>query len=445
MIKRQKVIWAEGVFLGQQHFQRWDKQIEANQTFTNHIHPSFPWGLFSLSIDEKLLENGRLSVLDCSAILPDGQIIKHQNGHGSALQCDLGGHGGDTIDIFLAQPANSDVSSISGYTDASKLSAWQADYVQLADEYDLQREREVLLASPNLMLLSTGDSLEKFTAIKIAEVFNEGDGSYRLIKEFIPPVLRVNSSQELLLQLGRIIEMISAKMQTLNERLQFGSGGAVDFAKQDPANFALLQTLNNGLPQLVHFQTHQDLHPEPLYRFLAGFMGSLCTFSPGVRANSIPPYHHDDLRTFFKAFTQVLSSIIQVTMPSQAAALKLTKETDALLAVTDIEADTLDTATFFIGVYSDADDPNWITDFARQVKVSSRGTIEMVVASALPGVNLVHTQRPPAKLATKSGLEYFRLDPRGDFWQKISEEQSIAVFLPHNFIEATVELVTVQE
>ncbi|MEN8141301.1 MAG: type VI secretion system baseplate subunit TssK [Thermodesulfobacteriota bacterium] len=445
MISEQKVVWAEGVFLGQQHFQQWDRQIEASQNFKNRVHPSFPWGVYSLAIDDKLLEKGRFQVQECLAVLANGQNIRYRADQGPALHCDLGGHGGDTIEIFICLPGNGEISGISGYSDTAKLSAWRADYAQLADEHDPAREREVLLASPNLQLMTASDPLEKYVTLKIAEVFNKGDGSYRLVDDFVPPAVRIGGAPQLGRQLNRIIEQLRAKISSLSERLRFGTGGPAEFARQEPANFALLQVLNATLPQLVHFQQHQDLHPEPLYRTLCQAMGTLCTFSPEADANKIPVYRHTDLRQFLSSFEQVLGSIVSVTMPSQAASLDLIKESEALLSVSDIDEEILTGSTFFLGVFSDDDNPEWITDFARQVKTCSRDTIEMVVASALPGVKLVHTQRPPAKLATKSGQEYFRLEPRGDFWNKIVEEQSLAVFLPQHFAEATVELVTVQE
>ncbi len=440
-----KVIWAEGIFLGQQHFQAWDRyQENSRQQRSRALHP-FAWGLLSLNIDEKLLENGLFRLQECSAIFPDGRLVAYNAAQDEPLACELRAGGGEMVEIYLGLPANDKVKGISGYADRSQLCGWQAAYRQLGDEYDGDREREVLLARPNLMLLTDRDAREQFVSFKVVQLINEGDGSYRLVREFIPPVVRLGASAYLKGLLGRMLEGLGARLRALNDRRRQFGGGPGEFARTDPAQFLLLQNLNAAYPQLLHFQQCPDLGPEPLYRLLCQLVGGLCAFSPELEVSSLPRYQHAELTPVFQAFERLLGSLINFSSTAPSAALKLTRESEALLSVEGLDPQSLQQSTWFLEVLYEAEDPLWITDFGRQIKVASRGTIELTVASALPGVRIVHTQRPPNKLSVKSGCEYFRLEPRGDFWSKVLEEGSLALFLPQHLAGAGIELVRVQE
>lgn len=440
-----KVVWAEGVFLGQQHFQAWDRNLEASQQLRSKaLHP-FAWGVLSCSVDEKALENGRFRLQACQVIFADGRLASYDAAENPTLACELSSGGGQTVEIYLGLPANQQVEGISGYPGRNQLCAWQADYRQLSDEYDSSREREVLLARPNLTLLSGSEGREQFATLKIAELVNQGDGSYRLVPEYVPPLVRIGASPYLKALLGRMLEGVGGRLRVLNDRRIHFSGGPAEFARTDPGQFLLLQSLSAIYPQLLHLQQTPDLHPEILYRVLCQTIGGLCAFHPELDPTAIPRYQHGELTTVFRTFERLLAEVLNLSMGSRSSALQLAKESDCLLAAHDIDHQTLQQLTLFLEVLHVADDPVWITDFARQVKVASRGTIEMTVASALPGIRTVHTQRPPNKLSTKSGYEYFRLEPRGDVWNRVLEERSLALFLPQAFVSATINLVSVKE
>jgi type VI secretion system protein ImpJ len=440
-----KIVWAEGVFLSQQHFQAWDKQLERSQYQRQFLINPFSWGIISLSIDQETLEQGRFQVLDASVLFQDGRLVHYQGAVDAPLTCDLDAPGGDALAVYLALPANNHVDRISGYPQRSQVSGWTADYREIEDTFDANRKREILLAKPNLHLLTDKQALGPFLSIKIAEVVHDGDQRYRLIDSYIPPVCRLSASALLVQRLRRIVETLNAKRKQIENAREGCDGGASGFARSDPNNHALLQNLNGILPQLKHLAGNPDLHPEQLYRLLCQVAGSFCTYHSKATIDSIPAYRHEDLAQVFQKFDALLSHLLELNTTAKASALVLNKENDCLLCCTNVHSDLFSRETFFIETLFDADDPNWITDFARQVKVTARCSIETSVASALPGVRLIHTQRPPAKLATRSGCEYFRLEPRGDFWNQMIEEGSLAVYLPHAFSSATIKIVTVEE
>jgi type VI secretion system protein ImpJ len=440
-----KIVWAEGVFLSQQHFQSWDNQIERSQSLRQFLINPFFWGIISLSIDQDALERGRFQVLEVSAMFQDGRVVNHQSSVDVPLSCDLDAPGGDALGVYLALPANNHVGGISGYPQQSQISGWVADYRQIEDCFDANRKREILLAKPNLHLLTDEKALGPFLSIKIAEVVHDGDQRYRMIDTYIPPVCRLSASQPLVQRLRRIVETLNARRKQIENTREGCDGGPAGFAGSAPSNHALLLSLNSILPQLNHLAKNPDLHPELLYRQLCEAAGAFCTYHNKATIDSIPPYQHDNLSQVFQKLDALLSLLLEMSTTAKATALVLEKETDFLLSCNDIQSDLFDKETFFIEALFDADDPNWITDFARQVKVTARNVIETSVASALPGVRLIHTQRPPAKLSTRSGCEYFRLETRGDFWNQMRDEGSLAIYLPHPFHNANIKIVTVEE
>jgi type VI secretion system protein ImpJ len=53
-----------------------------------------------------------------------------------------------------------------------------------------------------------------------------------------------------------------------------------------------------------------------------------------------------------------------------------------------------------------------------------------LISSALPGIPVVHSPRPPASLPVKTGTVYFRLEPGAPAWTAVKASRSLAVYLP---------------
>jgi type VI secretion system protein ImpJ len=138
----------------------------------------------------------------------------------------------------------------------------------------------------------------------------------------------------------------------------------------------------------------------------------------------------------------IIKKLLQAAMPTSMAKVSLTRKSDTLYYVENIDTALLQQGDFFVAVYHSSQDVRWIDQFVKQVKLGCYSGIDRLIASATVGVRVTHTQHPPAKLAIKPGYEYFYLEPVGAFWSAIKEERSLAIFLPIAFKEAVVELVT---
>jgi type VI secretion system protein ImpJ len=101
-------------------------------------------------------------------------------------------------------------------------------------------------------------------------------------------------------------------------------------------------------------------------------------------------------------------------------------------------------AGFFLGVRADTPEGQLIERVPRVIKVASRDTIDVVIGSALPGVTLKHASPPPAPIPTRPKFHYFALDTSGMFWERIAGSKALAVYVPEEIKNETVELYAVK-
>ena len=167
-------MWAEGVFLGQQHFQAWDQYQFRTQNLRSCWQQPYSWGVGELVWDEAALLNGRLDLVRCQALLPDGRVVDYRRETDGAVFMDLTQHDQDTLTLCLMLPRNDLADTITGYEVNGRLTGWTSDYSDLEDVYDAGRRREVLLARPNLKLQPDFQAQDHMVSLPFARVNRTG-------------------------------------------------------------------------------------------------------------------------------------------------------------------------------------------------------------------------------------------------------------------------------
>ena len=440
-----KVIWAEGVLLAQQHFQQWDRYHTLEMELRSRHCTPLSWGLGALAIDEQALENGLFHVKSCEVILPGGKLLSYDGVGVKALSYPLTQHA-SVHDIYLCVPIKESVSGVTGYFDNKQTPSGYVDFVEVADDYDRDRVREVMVLKDAMFLFSEHEPRDQYHSIKIAQLNHLGEHNYVLDEKFIPTVLHVNASMVLQHTVRRIVEFCEAKIIFLKERRRSLNNEMMDFSQSDLAHFLLLETLLSELPELKHAALHTHAHPEKIYLSLARLAGKLTVFQEeDDEVLEIPPYVHQDLTSTFSVMELTLSKLINIVLPTRTPSIKLQRENNMLYVADNIDKNILAEQSFFIAVYFVSEDPSWIQRFSQHVKVSSHSRIDVVLSSALTGAHITHQQRPPSRLPIKAGYEYFRINTHGRDWDIIREEQSLALFVSQEFEQAKVDIVTVKE
>jgi type VI secretion system protein ImpJ len=445
MTKSNKILWAEGTLLGQQHFQQWDHYHESRLRASIEAIAPFAIGIQKLIIDETLLITGQLLIKQCQIIFPQGIYIDYDDRYDSSLTLSLLKSVSPLTEIYLCIVLNHSAKNISGYPENNTTNRWLASYETITDDYDAKREREVGFLKPQLILLRGDEDRSNFYSIKIFDLLQEGREKFELSSRFIPQIIHIHSSFVLKELLRAQIELISAKIRLLRDRRKQFRADMTEFNHSDLADFLLLQLFNHVLPGLEFYFNHSETHPKEYYFHLSAFLNTLSTFSDQHEALILPKYDHENLSKIFFSLDDYLKSLLESVIPSRMHILKLIRENDTLYSLDNIDSHVFIKNSFYLAVLFESENIEWLNQFSRQVKIGARSMIESIVASALPGVRLIHTQRPPNKLPVKSGYEYFYLEPIGVFWEQIKTERTLSLFTPYDFIKSQIELVTVEE
>lgn len=442
--KRQRVVWAEGLFLGQQHFQQWDRNLQREIHQRTDLARPHGWGLVSLNLVEEALGIGQCRLESVSAILPNGQWVQYDSQRdGGPLLCDLTA-GGDSVTVWLAQPDNERVTGISGYQEQGRLCGWRADYQEMPDEHDPSRTREVIVGTPNLVLLRNDESREHYSAIRLGSFEALGDGAWQQTGAVVPPLVNLQASEPLLVIINRLRDLIAARVRLLTQQRN-SYGDIADMGNRELAQVLRLQQLRPALVALDHRLSEESAHPESLYMILVQLIAGLWDLQPDMEELALPDYSHSELAEVFSSLEASLRLALMQESTTTSTALSLRHESPALLIGEGIPWQGINDRHLYLGVYHEADNPEWIMEFGRQCKAGGRDDLELILASALPGIRLSHTQRPPNKLPVKSGFEYFRVEPAGEFWPRAVEAESLAVFLPAQFQGCRFELLCIED
>lgn len=444
MKRMKRVVWSEGMLLGQQHFQLFDSYIHALQHHHRGVYEPLGWGVVKAVIDEESLQNGKFQLNDFECIFPDGTIVQHDKEQ-APLTCTLQADVHGQVSVYAGIPANHSVSNISGYRNSTQLPGSIGQYVQAGDYYDSTREREVLLSTPNLHLLTDRESRDAFVSFKLAELVSEGNEKYRLVPEYIPPCVHLKASPVMLSILDRLLDVTKAKIRALTDRRRQRSENVAEFSNSDVAHFWLLNNLNQSVPELNYLRTQPLQSPDRLFLALSRLAGSLSTFSMNVGVESLPRYSHTELGVVLGSLESSLRDLIDTVIPSNFSTIQLKREAESLYSANQFDLHIFDGGAFYLGVKHERAEANWTEQFEKFAKIGSRDAIEMIVGSALPGIQLRHQHRPPSQVPIRSNYEYFRLDGHGEFWDAVVSARSIAAYVPQMFSGAVIELMCVQE
>lgn len=439
----QRVIWAEGVFLGQQHFQLWDHYHARELVARDRAQRPFAWGVLDLAFEEAALARDELRLTRCELLLPDGRLVDYVAPPEAACSLTLPADG-ERVAVYAGLPANDSARGITGYGEPLNRCAWDVEYREIPDQHDVSRLREVALARPNLVL-SQGDQPQgELASVQVLELHRGGDGRWQPDPAFVPAVCRLAASDALLEILQRIEERLLARIRVLDERRR-RLGPVADFGPSELSQFLLLQVLGPGHGALAHHRHSGAAHPETVYLELVRLIAALAAFQGDASPAGLPAYDHGRLGEVFAACENTIDALLNDAVPNPMSGVCLEGETDALRVARSISPRLLQGATFFLAVRFEADDPAWVGDFARQIKIGAREDIEMILSTALQGVPARHVQRPPNRLPVKSGYEYFRIEAGGEFWSRVLEHQTLALLLPGAFASASIDLLTIED
>jgi type VI secretion system protein ImpJ len=449
MSRYRKIVWNEGMLLTPHHFQQWDNYYEEllNSRFTS-LAP-YEWGVLDFQANNEAIANGNFDLVRCRAVMPDGLLISIPETDPAPAPRPVGDHfaeDAERLEVHLAIPAKR--SGAANFQRNGQAPDQNVRYLQtgaaMPDETTGENEQQLAFAQGNLRLLFGEEITDGYSSIKVAELVRTATGQLKLAENYIPPVLNIRASQWLENMLRQLVEILITKSSSLGEQRRQRTTSLADFTGSEVAVFWLLHTVNSTIPNLAHLFRTPVLHPERLYFEMAELAGKLMTFTPDRHPKDIVRYEHEDLFGTFSQLAQDIRDMLETVIPTRCVAIPLEKVRESLYAGRVVDDQLLKEAGFYLAVRADISEGQLIERVPRVIKVASRDTIDVVIGSALPGVTLTHASPPPAPIPTRPKFHYFQLDSSGMFWERIAGSKALAVYVPEEFRNETVEMYAVK-
>lgn len=439
-----RVVWSEGMHLGPHHFQAQSHYFEDSIRFAfNSLWPN-AWGVVGCEIDGAALRNGTLSVVHCRGVLPDGLTFNMPEADPLPRPRSIGDlfpPTRDKLTVSLAIPARKpDAQNTSLDEHAANGFRYSAETHPLTDETTGRDERPVRLGRKNIRLLLDTEDAEDQVCLNIARIMRSGSGQFQFDPSFIPPSLRITASEQLMLVLRRLIEIMQEKSASLEAR---AAGSRQAFSTRELATYWFTHCVNSSLLPLRHLCFAKHSHPEEVWLELSRLAGALFTFALESHPRSLPLYDHSRLDECFGAIDQVIRMHLDLVVPTNAIRIPLERTSQFFWSGEIRDARAFDRSDWLLALHSGRNMAEVIERTPRLVKVCSRDFVPRLVERALAGLPLTHLPAPPPAVAPAVETQYFDIAKNGPCWDHIRKSNYVGIYVPEDLPEPEPEIIVV--
>lgn len=451
MFKAEKVLWGEGLFLRPQHFQIQDTYHEQRLNQTIRANIPFAYGLQALKFDQTLLSSHILALEQVEMIWQDGEIYTAPSTDllPEPIQLDELNLSGE-MTIYLALPILQPNKKNIAYEASTQPSRYHSYLNDTHDLYTdaspaevtlLRRRAEIKLIDSQF---ETNQHLDGFIYLPIGKIKRQSSGNFDLDSKFIPPILNIESSDYLTSNLKRTLNVIKAKIKTIQTNNRENEQKLIEFRSGDIVSFWLVNALNTAHATLNHLLTHPQIHPERLFFELLRLTGSLLTFSTAYEVDHLPQYNHHNLQHSFSQLDVILRDLLDTIISSRYINIAL-KEIRPSYWVGSLESDKITRESrLYIAVSSTAMPTHELIQIVPlRFKVGTTVDVEQRVVSALPAIPIHHLMQVPTAIPVRSGVNYFEIEPHQELYQRMLESETICIYVPAGFKDISIELIAV--
>jgi type VI secretion system protein ImpJ len=426
-----KTIWSEGMFLRPQHFQQHDRYLEALIEERSSPLQPYPWGIRQLEISREALGLGKIDIVSCRGILPDGTTIDIPHGDAGPEALELDANTRDeTIHLCLLQKrfGSNEVSREDGEEMETRLSVDVADVRDTSIPMDAGAPIE--LGRKNLRLLKESDERSDYACIgliRVVEVRN--DNSVIIDNSFIPPSMDCRDTPRLANYVKELQGLLRQRGEAIANRLGADHGGTADMG-----DFMLLQVVNRYDPYFSHLASLPNLHPEKLYAICTQLAGELSTFtSLSKRPSDYPVYDHENLEATFEPIMAELRRALTTVLEQTAINIELKLKKGGIRKATIADRQLFEDAYFVLAAKADMPTEEIRNLIPQQAKIGSPNAIIDLIKLQIPGVGMSALPQVPREIPFHAGFQYFELDKRGDMWNQIQQAGALALHAGGNF------------
>ena len=442
-----KILWTEGVTLRPQHFQQQDRYHEARlQRMTAALHP-FAWGIRAAIWNEEALGNNILQAESLSLVFQDGDTYDAPGPDllPEAVELEARPTNEMHFTFYAALPAyrphGGNLAGVRGQDQG------QARFRQLeletSDLYTEAHDAGIVYLAKTVRLLPHHAPRSGYTAFPVVRLRRRAGGGFEIDPKFVAPSLSVGAAPALVRQLDALMHKLQAKIDALYAAQREPSKDVV-VQGGDASSFALLQAISVGCATLQHHAQCPGFHPERLFQDLLGLAGGLMVFSRKVRIRDLPGYDHEQPGPAFARLDAILRDLVDLVISSKYLAIPLVQDVARPSYYEGRLPDGIDQKTMLcLGVRADLPALELVAMAPARFKVSAPDDVGRLVASALPGVDLVHMPQVPAAVPIRPNTYYFALQCKGPLYATMLQALAASVYVPSGIRDLDLELFAV--
>ena len=451
MFKAEKILWGEGLFLRPQHFQLQDAYHEQRLNHTIRSTIPFAYGIQRVQFDEAQLQTHVLALESIQVIWQDGEIYQApmRDLLPSPILLDELNLRGEVL-VYLALPiVQANKRNLAG-ENSTQLGRYHSYLASTHDLFTDASEADITLlhCRAEFRLLDANiepnQELDGFLYLALAKIKRQSSGQFEFDRHFIPPILHIESSENLISSLKRTLNVIKAKIKTIQSNNRENEQKLIEFRSGDIVSFWLVNALNTAHATLNHLLQYPHIHPERLYFELLRLTGSLLTFSTAHDVEHLPRYQHLHLQESFSEIDIILRDLLDTIISNRYISILL-KETRPSYWLGRLESDKITRdSRLYLAVSSTMMQTHELVQLVPlRFKVGNTIDVEQRVVAALPAVPLQHLIQVPTAIPVRSGVSYFEIEPNNDLYQRMLDAESICIYIPAGFQDIAVELIVV--
>jgi type VI secretion system protein ImpJ len=299
MTMKPRVEWQEGLVVGPVHLQLLeDFHEELVSRRLDALGPA-TWGALSLGVST---EGGRVTV-SFTGVMRDGLYLDDV----SASANTDGRPDGTAVYLCVRDKSK----SVRFATAEQPEARYQLETRYEAHEWSRPERAVELDVVGQPMVVVRFEPSDLYTCLKVAELRRVGS-VYEVVKDYVPPCLRLGASRALVEKLQGLIEVMQRKRDVLSVEANapITAGTQLRLPRLTAQlelhalgshflRLASMAGLLQGARRAAPVSTELDAHPLDLYRELLGLIGGLAAFDTigaTVAWTSLPPFALDDLR-----------------------------------------------------------------------------------------------------------------------------------------------------
>jgi len=438
-----EVHWSEGQFLRPHHFQAAMRQVETLRTSILGAAQAYGWGFLSLDLTQEAVENNLIEIHSCELLLRDGTWVKIPE------NCSIDprdfkklfDQAAGPLDIYFGVP---ELQAVRGNVQnpGEELEGRSPRYaIDLAERYDEntgENPQAIEVRRLRGAVFLGEEDRTGFECVRLGQIERSAAGP-KLVKNVIPPLLRLKAWEPLCAGLNSIWNDIRARCEQLGGD---AAERALTFATGSPADveqLVKLQALNELTVSFAALGNSPELHPFNLYMLLSQSIGKVTLWDDLRRPRELPPYNHDDSGPIFDELFRYLRVLVNGMLPKDYIERPFDRKDNGYGIELDFEWFTPN-HEMYLGIRSPMQTDDIVALFrAINFKLASPRDALEVFRRRLPGLEFRSAGTVP-NLPKSADQHYFRISRTPPYWEHCETERGIFINIPTNDMSKLDEL-----